>query len=60
MRRKPPFDSLNMAASDLLEVVREFVSDIEQVGLDQTQEDWPDLVVTYEHAKNALRKVDGK
>jgi len=34
--------------------LREFIADIDAVGLSHVQEEWPDLVVTYEHAKTAL------
>lgn len=36
------------------DVLREFMSDIEDVGLDHTREEWPDLLVTYKHAREAL------
>jgi len=38
-----------------IDTLKEFVADVEAVGVDSVQEDWPDLVVTYEHAKNALK-----
>ncbi len=40
--------------SKAIEVLREFVADIEAVGVKQTAEDWPDLVITYRKAKKAL------
>lgn len=37
-----------------VKVLREFVADIEAVGTEFTQRDWPDLMETYRHAKEAL------
>lgn len=39
-------------------VLEEFVEDIEAVGLDQLREEWPDLEVTYIHAKEALKNME--
>lgn len=35
-------------------LLAEFVADIDAVGVDTVQQDWPDLVVTYEKARAAL------
>ena len=44
----------------LIAALREFVQDVEAVGLDYTAEDWPDIAVTYAHAKTALEAYDKK
>lgn len=41
----------------LLDVVREFINDCEAAGLDHVAADWPDLIVTYKHAKAATAKI---
>jgi hypothetical protein len=46
------------AAPDLLAVVNEFIRDIDAVGVKQTAEEWPDLVVTYRKALAAVSKLD--
>jgi hypothetical protein len=38
-----------------IEVLREFVSDVEAVGVLQTARDWPDIVITYRKAKAVLQ-----
>lgn len=37
-----------------MKVLQEFVNDIEAVGPEYVQEDWPDLYVTYQKAKRLL------
>lgn len=39
---------------EALKVLREFVADIEAVGVDHVQEEWPDLLPTYLSAKRVL------
>jgi len=34
--------------------LREFCNDIEAAGIENLRSDWPDLLVTYEHAKHAM------
>lgn len=41
-----------------LGVLEEFVSDVDAAGVGRTAEDWPDLIVTYRHAKAVLAKID--
>ncbi len=41
---------------NIMKVLHEFVADIEATGTEATRRDWPDLLVTYEHAKAALAK----
>jgi len=49
-----------MKADDgLLEVVPEFVSDVQAVGPKQVEQEWPDLYTTYQKAVLALR-VDSR
>lgn len=38
-----------------LDVLREFVRDVEAAGLPQDPEQWPDLVATYQKAKEVLK-----
>ena len=35
-------------------VLKEFIDDVDAVGLDYVAEDWPDIAITYAHAKTAL------
>jgi len=46
----------------VVEVLREFVEDCEFAHPDDTYAEmymeWPDLAITYEHAKDALTKFD--
>ena len=35
-------------------VLREFMNDVEAVGLKQVGREWPDLLVTYNNARMAL------
>ena len=44
------------AAPDLLVALREFVADVDAVGVEAVGEDWPDLILTYKCAKAALAK----
>lgn|SRR5262245_40369132 len=37
-------------------ILREFMNDVESVGVKDTAEDWPDLVVTYNKARMLLAK----
>lgn len=39
---------------DVHEVLREFVNDVEAVGVAEVKDDWPDLIETYHRAKRAL------
>jgi hypothetical protein len=51
------------AAPELLDALREFVSDIEAAyssGMDILKNAWPDLVVTYQNAQAAIAKAGGK
>lgn len=41
-------------AYEALEVLEEFVNDIDAAGLATAEETWPDLVITYESAKDVL------
>jgi hypothetical protein len=43
----------------LVGVVKDFIADIEAVGVKTVQEDWPDLVPTYRNAKRLLKKLEG-
>jgi hypothetical protein len=43
------------AEEALLEVVRELVSDVRAVGREHVKTEWPDLFVTYKHAREVLR-----
>jgi len=45
------------AAGGMYDVLTEFVTDVEAVGLDTLQCDWPDLAVTYAHAKAILAEA---
>jgi hypothetical protein len=36
------------------EVLHEFTRDIEAAGIDTVADDWPDLLMTYKHAKECL------
>lgn len=42
---------------ELVGVLRELVKDIEVAGVGMVDRDWPDLSVTYRHAREALAKV---
>ena len=35
-------------------VLKEFIDDVDAVGLAYVAEDWPDIAITYAHAKTAL------
>ena len=37
------------------QVLKEFIEDVDRVGIDHVRLDWPDLLATHAHAKNALR-----
>jgi hypothetical protein len=41
---------------DALEVLREFVQDVDAVGREHVAEEWPDLLPTYDRAKEVLRE----
>ena len=48
---------------EFLETLREFVSDVETAyssGMHILEIEWPDLYVTYEHAKAAIYKAEGR
>jgi hypothetical protein len=45
------------AAAGMYDVLHEFVTDVEAVGLDTLSCDWLDLAVTYEHAKAILAQA---
>ena len=52
----------NNAAPKLAAVLREFIADIEAVGVKALTDEngpnyWPDLVLTYQHAKAAMKKA---
>ena len=47
-------ESLGRPTSDMKAVLLEFIKDVEAVGRKQTAQDWPDIVVTYAHAIEAL------
>lgn len=52
----------NNTAPKLAAVLREFMSDIEAVGVEELRDEngswyWPDLAVTYRHAKAALKEA---
>ena len=40
-----------------LAILREFVQDVDAVGIRNMKEDWPDLLVTYTKAKKLLRQA---
>lgn len=42
------------------EVLEELTRDIEAVGVKETGKEWPDLLVTYNKAKQALAAAEGK
>ncbi|MCE9553861.1 MAG: hypothetical protein K8T91_10875 [Planctomycetes bacterium] len=42
------------APTTLRAILQEFCRDVEAAGRDQVAEDWPDLVITYDRAKEAL------
>jgi len=55
------------AATDMRDLLQEFVTDVEAAGIDvdgpgydDTQHDWPDLAVTYRKAKALLAQVNGQ
>jgi hypothetical protein len=57
VKRKPKSQK-----SALLAVVREFIEDIDAVGTKALTDEndtnyWPDLAITYRHAKAAVRKA---
>ena len=41
-----------MKADDIL---REFMEDVEAVGIESVREDWPDLAITYRHARKYFK-----
>ena len=46
-----------LAASGMHDILQEFVTDVEAVGLDTLRCDWPDLAVTYAKAKAILTQA---
>lgn len=42
---------------EMLEVLKEFCSDVRAAGPKTVLQEWPDLHVTYEHAKAVIRKA---
>lgn len=46
------------AVDALVAAAEEFIQDIESVGLDYVEEDWPDLVYTYNNMRNALSALN--
>lgn len=45
------------ATPDLLAALREFIADIDAVGLEATEDAWPDLSPTYKLALKAIAKA---
>jgi hypothetical protein len=45
---------LVIAAFDAREILKEFVADVKAAGLNNTQEEWPDLMVTWDKAQRLL------
>lgn len=52
--------NLIAAAPDLLAALREFIADVDAVGLDYAETEWNDLLPTYHHAVAAIAKAEGK
>jgi len=44
-----------MTPEELLSIVREFMADVDAVGVDYVKEEWPDLHVTYMRAADLLK-----
>ncbi|MDR4483849.1 MAG: hypothetical protein R3B95_11660 [Nitrospirales bacterium] len=42
---------------DLIKAAKEFVEDIDALGLEAVREDWPDLEKTYHHTRDTLKKM---
>lgn len=38
----------------LTKVCEELVTDVEDLGVEYVREEWPDMAITYDHAKQAL------
>lgn len=41
-----------------VDVLREFVRDVEAVGIESVEDEWPDILVTYRKAKRVLKAED--
>lgn len=41
-----------------LYILREFMADVEAVGVKQVGREWPDLLITYNKARMLLKEVD--
>jgi hypothetical protein len=43
----------------MLEALKEFIEDI-RAGSPDLKQEWPDLYVTYQHARAAIAKAEGR
>lgn len=50
IQKREPIKHLKQA----LGIIKEFVTDVENHGLEITGEDWPELFITYQHAVKIL------
>lgn len=53
-----PFDNPTEAIPVMIGALKEFVSDVEAVGIEQVNSDWPDLSHSYKSARRALSLIN--
>ena len=51
--------TLNKQTRTIESVLREFMNDVEAVGIKQVGIEWPDLLVTYNNARLAFKEQNG-
>ena len=53
-----PFDNPTEAIPVMIGALKEFVADVEAVGIEQVNSDWPDLAHSYKSARRALSLIN--